>query len=167
MAQLFVEFDDAAVQAGLARMSALVANPAPLLRIIGMRLVSSTQRRFDTSTAPDGSEWAALNPAYAQVRRPGPILVQSGSLRDSVHAEAVGSVLRVGSSMIYAAVHQFGAVIRPRQARALAFRMGANNGLFLLGKVRIPARPYLGISAEDEMVIIEDCEAAMMRALGG
>jgi phage virion morphogenesis protein len=167
MAQFSVTFDDAQVQAGLARLSALVANPGPLLAILGERLVMSARERFDTNVSPDGAAWPALNPAYAEIRRPGPMLVQSGALRDSVHAEVAGSVVRVGSGMIYAAVHQFGAVIRPTQARALAFRMGANNGLFLLQKVRIPARPYLGISATDEAAIIEDAQAFMMRVLGG
>jgi phage virion morphogenesis protein len=167
MAQFAVTLDDAAVQAGLARLSGLLADPAPLLAKLGQRLTTSSVRRFDTNIGPDGKSWPALNPAYAEVRRPEPILVQSGSLRDFLHFEVAGSAVRVGSSMIYAAVHQYGAVIRPKQAKALAFRMGADNGLFLLQKVRIPARPYLGISAEDEVGIVEDCEAYLMRIWEG
>jgi phage gpG-like protein len=74
------------------------------------------------------------------------ILVGSGTLRDSVTREVEGdawSVL-VGATMEYAAVHQFGATIRPRTARALAVP-----GIGMLRKATIPARPYLGVSRED------------------
>ncbi|MNR54745.1 Phage virion morphogenesis family protein [compost metagenome] len=45
--------------------------------------------------------------------------------------------------MEYAAIHQFGGVIRPKKAKAL--KVGGR----VVSQVRIPARQYLGISAED------------------
>lgn len=52
-----------------------------------------------------------------------------------------------GSNKIYAAVHRFGAVIRPKTAEAVRFRLAS--GLVRARSVTIPARPYLGLSAED------------------
>ncbi|HQT88901.1 MAG TPA: hypothetical protein PK677_10175 [Acidiphilium sp.] len=49
MSQFAVTLDDAAMQAGLARLSGLLADPAPLLAILGQRLAISSQRRFDVS----------------------------------------------------------------------------------------------------------------------
>jgi phage gpG-like protein len=50
--------------------------------------------------------------------------------------------------MEYAAVHQFGAEIKPKSARALFVP-----GYGMLQKVNIPARPYLGVSADDAKAI--------------
>lgn len=150
-----VEFDQRPVIDALARLAAVGERPERLMALLGERLVDSTRRRFETNVGPDGAAWAPLNAAYAEVRRPGPILVQSGNLRDSVHFETAGRTVRIGSSMIYAAVHQFGAVIKPVRAKALVFELGTK-GVIRVKSVRIPARPYLGISAADAEMIIED-----------
>jgi phage gpG-like protein len=50
--------------------------------------------------------------------------------------------------MEYAAIHQWGGEIRPKSAPALYVP-----GYGRLQKVTIPARPYLGVSAEDEVAI--------------
>ncbi|MHB1305353.1 MAG: phage virion morphogenesis protein [Acidiphilium sp.] len=160
-----VEFDQAPIVDALGRLAAIGERPRRLLGVLGERLVNSTKDRFATNQAPDGTSWAALNPAYAEIRNPKPILVQSGALRDSIHAEVGTSFVRVGSSMIYAGVHQFGATIRPQTAKALVFRLGAGSEIVRVQSVRIPARPYLGISADDEAAIIEDTVAFVERVL--
>ncbi len=157
-----VEFDQRPVIDALARLAAVGERPEKLMKGLGERLVISTQRRFDTNVAPDGTPWAPLNAAYAEVRRPSPILVQSGDLRNFIHSEASGRTVRIGSSMIYAAVHQFGAVIKPVRAKALVFELGTK-GVIRVKSVRIPARPYLGISAADAEMIIEDTLAFVER----
>jgi phage gpG-like protein len=50
--------------------------------------------------------------------------------------------------MEYAAVHQFGAEIKPKSAKALFVP-----GYGKLQKVNIPARPYLGVSSDDAKAI--------------
>lgn len=72
----------------------------------------------------------------------------------------------VRDSAPYAALAQFGGktkprIIRPRLTRALRFQIG---GITVFAKSinhpgsLVPARPYLGVSAEDEQRIIEDAE---------
>jgi len=122
-----------------------------LLRGIGAEMEAQTRERFDTRRSPEGDAWKAL----AQKTRDyyaenglghRSLLVGSGALRDSVRSEVEGGAWSalVGATMEYAAVHQFGATIRPRAAKALAVP-----GYGTLRKATIPARPYLGVSAGD------------------
>ncbi|MDA8049972.1 MAG: phage virion morphogenesis protein [Rhodospirillales bacterium] len=160
-----IRFDDQRVLAALERLEAAAVGAEPLLRALGAAMVDQTLRRFLGQHGPDGTPWKGLNPAYASIRRPGPILVQSGALRGSItFRTGVGSV-RVGSGMIYAGVHQFGAVITPKVKKALRFRLA--QGLVAVKSVTIPARPYLGLSGADEGELIEVAEAAMRALIGG
>ncbi|KAA5607139.1 hypothetical protein F1188_04355 [Roseospira marina] len=60
--------------------------------------------------------------------------------------EMPGTV-RQGTNLVYARIHQLGGTIRPKTAKALAVPVG--DGIRLVQQVTIPARPYLGLSAED------------------
>ncbi len=159
-----ITFDDRRVVEALDRLRMLDRDAKPLLDAIGTGLVASTEARFQSGTAPDGTPWAPLNPAYAEFRRPGPTLVQSSALMRSITFRAGYHTLRIGSPLIYAGVHQWGATIRPVRAKALAFQMGGH--LVLARKVTIPARPYLGISDEDEEMILETVDRLLGRLLG-
>ena len=131
-------------------------NPNPMLADMGEYLTSTTQERFRTSTAPDGSKWQANSQTtYLKIlgkshsgedgklnakgvnrvssKRPN---VLSGNLMNSIHYQISGDLLLVGSNMIYAATQQFG-------AKKGEFGKGAPWG-------DIPAREYLGISIADQ-----------------
>jgi len=106
---------------------------------IGMALVSQVQQRFREGKGPDGVAWE-------EARRGGQTLVDSGRLRDSVTHSVDGSVIKVGTNVIYAKTHQFGATIKPKNARVLAFTLG---GRAVFAKsITIPARPFLGFDEE-------------------
>ncbi|MDE7547217.1 phage virion morphogenesis protein [Acetobacter fabarum] len=153
----------------LERIAAIGLKPEKLLAAIGNPLEDSTRARFDSGRDPDGVSWesyAPLNPLYAAVEKKGVgILVESGKLRGSIRSVVVGSELLVGSDEIYAPVHQFGAVIQPKNGRHLSFIMGGH--LWHVDSVLIEARPYLGLSDEDVLMIMEELEAVFDRALGG
>jgi phage virion morphogenesis protein len=140
---------------GLARAQTLLAQPRPLLRQIGVLMVHSTQARFNTGRDPKGHPWKPLLPAYAAGKRGTHILIgagMSGGLQGSLTFDTGANQVQWGSNKIYAAVHQFGARIVPKNAKALAFRLA---GALVLSKgVTIPARPYLGISVHDEAEIV-------------
>jgi len=144
-----------AVRKMLANASLDTADRGRLLQSIGVEMEAQTQERFDTQKSPDGDSWKDLaqktKDYYAgkgwSARS---ILVGEGDLRDSITSEVQGgawSVL-VGATKEYAAVHQFGAEIVPKSAKALYVP-----GYGRLKKVNIPARPYLGVSTEDAKVI--------------
>ena len=149
------QFDDSLVMGALERFQEGLADSRPLLRIIGQYGVDSTKGRFETQEAPDGSPWAPLNSAYAAMKPSGyNILFLHGALLNSQHYFASIQEVAWGSGMIYAAVHQFGAVITPKNAKALTFRLGLGGvQLVRVKSVTIPARPYLGLSIEDRAEI--------------
>ncbi len=143
-------------------------NPNPMLADMGEFLTSSTQDRFRTSTAPDGSRWLSNSEAtYLGIlgskhtddegrlnnkginrvasKRP---LVGEGHLMQSIHYQISGDLLLVGSNLIYAAVPQFGATIKPKNGKTLSWKMGGQS--IFAKQVKIPQREYLGISVSDE-----------------
>ena len=169
-ASLSVTFDDGGILAVLDGLALAGTRPRELLRAIGAGLADSARRRFSTQSGPDGTGWPGLSPAYAEIRaRPGsPILVQTGALRESLTFMTRGHEVVVGSAMIYAGVHQFGAIIEAKNAPALAFHLGDGRGgarLVRVRKVKIPARPFLGISPEDGVMIIETAADYVRRLL--
>jgi phage virion morphogenesis protein len=120
---------------------------------IGTEIVASTHMRFITQTDPTGQPWQTLNSEYAATKRNTRILTESGRLRDSINSRATDHEVRVGTNVIYAAIHQLGGIIRPVNASHLFFRIGGN--LIVADKVTLPARPYLGISDDDRASISE------------
>ena len=133
--------------------------------LIGPALEGTTQQRFDDGKDPDGIDWqsyAPLNPLYAEDKQGKGILVADGTLRDTITSIVIGDELLVGSAQPYAPVHQFGAIIHPKDKPHLSFMMGGH--LFKMDEVHIPARPYLGLSDEDKLIIIESLEHELVKA---
>ena len=54
----------------------------------------------------------------------------------------------VGSNLPYARIHQKGGTIKPKKAKKLVFK-GRGGKKVAVDEVTIPARPYLGVSADD------------------
>lgn len=106
-----------------------------LMMSIAATLRSTTQDRFSTKLTPDGKTWSSS-------------LVKSGDLRKKLDIDANDTTAIVGSNLEYAAIHQFGGVIKPKKAKVLAFNVGGKN--IFANKVTIKANPYLGISESDE-----------------
>jgi len=154
-----------AVRKMLANASLSAADRGRLLQSIGVEMVEQTKERFELQRSPEGDTWKDLEQKtkdyYAsQGWSARSTLVGEGMLRDSITSEVQGgawSVL-VGAAKEYAAVHQFGAQIMPKSAKALFVP-----GYGMLKKVNIPARPYLGVSPDDAKAI----EAAVANFLGG
>lgn len=169
-ARLDVSMDDAAIRAGFGRLSTALRGSA--LKAIAVGLVEETQSRFERGAGPDGAAWAGLNPAYAAIKRGPGILRESRMLQRSVTSQVSGNRILVGSNRVYAAVHQFGATIKPKNAKALVFRLrpagkgkGGNSGLVMAKSVTIPARPYLGFGKGDREVVMDVLEDVIARSL--
>ncbi|MEX2450913.1 MAG: phage virion morphogenesis protein [Rhodospirillales bacterium] len=126
------------------RLNALMAaavNTRPLMDEIGAYGEFSTRERFEKQHDPDGKPWKPN-------RRGGQILTDTARLRDSITHDAGDTYASWGTNVIYAGVHQEGAVIEPKNADRLAFRIGSQ--LIFAKRVEIPARPFLGLSNDDE-----------------
>lgn len=164
-------------QAELDRQNAFMAeqaarDPSGLMPRLGEYLQGSTQARFKTQTAPDGTPWAPLKQRYARRKRynKDKVLTLRGYLRSYIHYQVTGGdSVEVGSNQKYAAIHQFGGEIdKPERQAAVRYRSVAGRVLFAGKKhkratekavtipvhfVKIPARPFLGLSAEDDREI--------------
>ncbi|ANH04610.1 phage virion morphogenesis protein [Shinella sp. HZN7] len=138
---------------GFRQLERVMDNTTPVMAAIGTGLVGSTHMRFVTQTDPDGAAWRALNTDYAATKRNTRILTESGRLRDSINSRAGATEVRVGTNVIYAAIHQFGGTIKPKSASHLRFFIG--DTLVTVASVTLPPRPFLGISSDDETMIAE------------
>lgn len=164
--------EDAGVRAQLAKLAG--ADKGDLLPRLGEYLASSTKDRFATQTDPDGAAWQALKPAYARRKKynADKVLTLRGYLRGGIHYQPDGAdAVLVGTNSKYGAVHQFGGTIeQPARQATVRYRSVAGKILFAGKKhkrateknvtigthqVKIPARPFLGISNADDARINE------------
>lgn len=147
-----VTVKDQGVSDAIARVTAVDRNLIPpLFKNWGEYQIKATRARFLAARGPDGKPWTPLNRVYAAGKRGPGILRERGQLMGSIVYQVTANTLAWGSPLIYAAIHQKGGTIVPRTADALVFRMG--NRVVFARKVTIPARPYLGVSAEDREVM--------------
>ena len=115
-------------------------NLAPALGNVGEHLMLTHRDHFDEQRSPDGTPWQALSPDYAKRKKKNKdkILRLNDILRDTLAYNIGGESLEFGTNMEYGAIHQFGGTsdMIPRLAA-------------------IPARPFLGLSDNDEKEVIE------------
>jgi len=131
---------------------------AGLMADIGETLTESTQKRFDEGRAPDGTAWVAL--ANGSGRTP---LNDTHRMRDGIFPSSGDNWVEISSDAKQARWHQEGTdpyVILPKDKQALNWPGGPGPR----GKVDhpgLPARPFMGLSAEDEQSI-EDLAIAWL-----
>lgn len=162
-----VRVEDAQVQETLRELQQRIGDTRDAMDAVGVDLLARIQKSYRQEQSPDGRAWKKLAPSTIRSRKragywPGPILRVSGDLYRSITYQAGDGRVEIGSNWPYAAIHQFGGVIR-RAARSqtLAF---TGRGRFMsraaaskrkkqavpvrfaaipAGAVTIPARPYL------------------------
>ncbi|MDR2187030.1 MAG: phage virion morphogenesis protein [Azonexus sp.] len=145
-----IQIDDAAIKAGLTRLAALGRDLRPVMAGIAAIGEAATRLRFHTETGPDGVKW---QPSLRAQISGGRTLTKDGHLGDSVSASHSADFAEWGVNRPYAAIHQFGGVIRPKKKAALRFAL-AGGGFATVKSVNMPARPYLGLSDEDRQSIL-------------
>jgi len=155
MTRIEIKADDKHLQQALAALVRLGQDLTPVMAVIGSYVENATKERFDTGVGPDGIPW---RPSRRAAATGGKTLVDRGHLRDSITYFAIADEVMIGSNVIYAAIHQFGGVIKPKTAKKLKFRT-PGGGFAVLDQVTMPARPMFGVNAKDETeisAIIED-----------
>lgn len=115
-----------------------------MLDDIGFHLVNSTRERRERQVSPDGTPFQPLHPEYARKKRethPGRTILERDEhmMFDQFSHQVVGNELFVGTNAIYGAMHQF----------------GGRGNIPGVGWRRIPARPWLGLSDQDEVDVID------------
>jgi len=132
---------------------------------------------FDNEGAYNGRrKWQKLK------CRKGMILSDTGTLRKSIGprndglkpTEGPNTIVRlsgglegtvtIGTSIAYAAVHNYGATIVPVRAKALRFKCGRR--WIFAKKVTIPARPFADFTKQDERELVTTVENYIEHLLG-
>jgi len=126
-----VEIEDQGVKALLAGLQERCENPTPAMKEIGEIVRSSIIKNFEQSGRPN--KWQPLAAATIKKKRggAGKTLIDSARLMNSITTRAHSNRVEIGTSVIYARIHQLGGI--------------AGRGR----KVEIPARPYLMVQDED------------------
>jgi len=179
-----ITFSDQAVQQALDRLDAASDNRAAAEHAIGAYLVTSTQRRFERETGPDGQPWRGLSPRTANQRigkkgRRGfdNILRVSRRLEQSIVYAVDGHEIAWGSNVVYAAIQHLGGEIeQPERQQTIYQNYDAKTDTFdpkfrtkrrsnfardvtvKEHSVTIPGRPYLGIDDADRAAILSIVE---------
>lgn len=119
---------------------------------IAESLRTSTTERFDDAKGPDGRAWKQSIRASEQGGKP---LTDTGKLKNSIRAKADSTSAAIGTNDIRAATHQFGdtRTIRAKNKPYLAFQVNGKWRRVKEVTIHIPARPFLGVSPEDEKEI--------------
>lgn len=121
------------------------------------------QRRFDTKTAPDGSPWEPWSWSYADraaATNVGGLLEKTGAMRAAAASPSAfdvnayvggGEVVFTGAGLPdYWMAHQEGAT----RTRSGASELKAA-GFGDIGANVLPARPFVGLSEEGELAIVD------------
>lgn len=115
-----IEIKDTEVLAALARLRLalpLSGDLSPAMRSMASVLKRGAQMRFRETKGPDGTEWKKSRRALENGRK---TLSLSALLRRSITTSFDRTSAAVGTNMAYAAIHQFGGVIRARRGPFLA-----------------------------------------------
>lgn len=162
----------------LAQLVGKMDRPRGFFADVGEHLLNSARDNFDREAGPDGIAWQKLMPQTIKRReeqRLTPIrkLRARGRLAGSLNIAADDQQVAIGSPMPYAAIHQLGGEIQKKERVSTIyqyydaktdtldqkFRRKSKSNFARDVKVgahtiTMPARPYLGISDEDEVEII-------------
>lgn len=174
---IHIETDTRQADALFARLVQAGTDMRPLMQQVGEYGVETTKQRFDTSTGPDGQRWAPntettylkllgkYKGSYGKTgkltaggarRAAGkkPLVGETGALASTINYQAGSDFVDIGSPMEYAGVHQF----------------GAKKHSFTGGRTPwgdIPARPFLGLSADDQASIVDMAQEFLNRVVHG
>ena len=153
---------------------------SPLMERIGALLLLSSQMRIEqTKTSPEGAPWAPLAASTVKKRTKdgsigGGILRVKGNLLRSLNYRVEGNSTVIsmggsGKSMDYARIQQLGGDINRAPSKQKLY-YGATGNRWVTKKkakrtrivdvggyvIHIPARPVLGVSAQDQADIVQE-----------
>jgi phage virion morphogenesis protein len=151
--EIDITIKDKALSDALRQAARVAEDMRPLLNAIGETVTRQTFERFKSEgPAPDGTPWKKLKDATVERKRKRKksekILRESGILGDTIAPQMPDSnTVVIGTNSVYGRVHQMG-----------------------YKEKNIPARPYLGLSAENTqeiMRIMENYVNKIANRIGG
>ena len=138
-----IKIDNKEVLTRLQELASRGENLRPLMKNIAGIMATATEDNFKDEGKPD--KWVDLSETTKKQRQkigkyPGQILQVSGQLTSSVATAYDDNSAVIGSNLAYAAIHQLGG------------QAGKNK------KTTIPARPYLKLTDDENIEILEAIE---------
>lgn len=155
---IVVGLNAAGFERGLRNLELAAVNLLPVYEDIGQELVNTTLRRFETSTAPDGSPWAPNSPVTmgrligANMRKKDGTLNKRGEQRIASKKPLIGET-RLLSTEIHAVVGASGLMVGSNKVQAAMMHFGGTKADFPHLWGDIPARPIIGLSHADELEV--------------
>ena len=135
--------DDSDAKRGLAQLLRNATNNQPMMKGLAIKLESMTTENFE-SESWGGDKWKELR--YSPKGK-GKKLHRSGELEDSITSKTSENFARIGSNMVYAAIHHMGGKtsahkIVPKNKKGKAVNHPGSE---------IDPRPYLPINGQGKL----------------
>lgn len=175
-----IEIDNTAVLAAFNRLIAAGQDMGPIMRVIGEDVVDRAKKRFETSTAPDGTPWAPNSDTTlrALLHGNGKNFTKKGALSARGGRVLAGKKPLIGDSRdlsreISYSVDSDGVTIVASPAYAAMQQFGGTKAEFPSLWGDIPARPFLPVTAagelypDEEREILDVLRAALENAVNG
>ena len=154
-----VTVDDAQVLSLLRQISQRCSNMQPAMAEVGQELAERVRQGFTNSTSPYGQTWSALSAVTQAMRKGeragGQPLLHNRFLNNSISSSATASTATIGTNLVYAGTHQYGA----KQGQ---YGKTKRNGPVPYGNV--PARPFLPIQG-GRAVLPDEWKASVLEIL--
>ena len=149
-----IEINSDAISRVLARAFETLTDMTPVMSRVADALRDQTEDRFAEQKSPSGTAWSSRSPATVKSyeRRKltfGGILHQSGQMSGNLVALSGADFAEVGSPEPYAAMMHFGG------SKAAFPHLWGN----------IPARPFFGLSEQNEADILDIISESLATAL--
>ena len=144
---------------GLRNLELAAVNLLPVCEDIGQEVVNTTLRRFETSTAPDGTKWEPNSPVTmgrligTNMRKKDGTLNKRGELRVASKKPLI-SESRLLSTEVHSVVGPTGVTVGSNKVQAAMMHFGGKKADFPHLWGDIPARNFVGLSAADEREIL-------------
>lgn len=161
-----LQLDNAAALAVLDGLLARLDDTETPLREIGEDLTESTKRRFGTSTAPDGTAWAPnkqstidayLGKFGGSFKKDGTVS-KKGAARSAAKKPLIGETRTLSTTLHYVLSGDDSVAIGSALPYAAMANFGGKKSEFPQLWGDIPAREFLGLSAEDGTSIMATLE---------
>lgn len=159
-----VKVNSESLQQTTAAIAELSHDASPLLSAAGSVILNVTKGNFTSF----GSKYRPEPWPHKRSGQPSN-LTKTGTLRRSFSLQIGPTSVTLSSPTIYAALHQFGGIVRAKNAKALRFKSG--NKWFVKSKVVIPARPFIPITPTGQLtepvnkLVVSACERTLKRLL--
>jgi phage gpG-like protein len=157
MAGVGLQVKDQAVRQRLGALKGKLRNFGPVTKLMAIHMHRSVVQNFQAGGRPE--KWI---PSKRVLREGGVTLSERGLLKGSLTPSSDATSARVSTTKVYARIHQLGGEIQ--QARRLKVKQQRRKGFARRKKItatqktgaviRMPARPYLLVQAEDRPILL-------------